>query len=209
MYLFREFFHEAQLAHQSGGSRVIFSGVDFNRKLRFEFARFMAQTCLKFAQSPRIARLLRFGDRFAPLHLRHQEIQRHRGIGFLLCVHAVELQQIARTTQRIAQRLIGLVHQRGTLHRDALFRFAEMRRFIGMNLRLQGAVLLLKPRRVYQIGLCKAEQLEMILLEVEAGGLHQIWKLSPQPHSFLTLGLLNLKPSFSPSRWKSSSMPSI
>src|SRR6266446_4587318 len=31
---------------------------------------------------------------------------------------------------------------------------------------------------------------------------------SPQPHSSFTLGLLNLKPSFSPSRAKSSSVPS-
>src|ERR1700719_2092836 len=33
-------------------------------------------------------------------------------------------------------------------------------------------------------------------------------KLSPQPHSSFTFGLLNLKPSFKPSRVKSSSVPS-
>src|ERR1700760_252842 len=32
---------------------------------------------------------------------------------------------------------------------------------------------------------------------------------SPQPHSSLAFGLLNLKPSFNPSRAKSSSVPSI
>src|SRR3546814_4773948 len=36
----------------------------------------------------------------------------------------------------------------------------------------------------------------------------QILKLSPQPHSPRTFGLLNLKPSLSPSRTKSSSVPS-
>src|SRR6218665_1558145 len=36
----------------------------------------------------------------------------------------------------------------------------------------------------------------------------QMLKLSPQPHSPRTLGLLNLKPSFNPSLTKSSSVPS-
>ena len=38
---------------------------------------------------------------------------------------------------------------------------------------------------------------------------HQTWKLSPQPQASLTFGLLNLKPSLSPSRTKSSSVPSM
>ncbi len=38
---------------------------------------------------------------------------------------------------------------------------------------------------------------------------HQTRNDSPQPHSSFTFGLLNLKPSFKPSRAKSSSVPSI
>jgi len=38
------------------------------------------------------------------------------------------------------------------------------------------------------------------LREFHVNGLHQTPKLSPQPHSFFTFGLLNLNPSFKPSR---------
>jgi hypothetical protein len=48
----------------------------------------------------------------------------------------------------------------------------------------------------------KAKQLKIILLKTGTSSLHQSYtpKLSPQPHSLLTFGLLNLKLSFNPSR---------
>ncbi|MDP1996796.1 MAG: hypothetical protein Q8J90_06325, partial [Gallionella sp.] len=45
-----------------------------------------------------------------------------------------------------------------------------------MNQRLQGAVLLIKLRRVYLVGLRKTEQLEVVVLKVETGELHTILK---------------------------------
>ena len=47
-----------------------------------------------------------------------------------------------------------------------------------MNQRLQGAVLLIKLRRVYLVGLRKAEQLEVVVLKIETGELHHSSSIS-------------------------------
>ena len=88
----------------------------------------------------------------------------------------------------------------GVLHRETLFGLGKMGGLVWVNLRLQGAVVLVELRRVDHVGLRQPEQLEVVLLKIETGGLHYTLKLSPQPQESLTLGLLNLKPSFNPSR---------
>ena len=62
---------------------------------------------------------------------------------------------------------------------------------VGVDLRLDLAVGPLQRVGLERVGRREAEEFEMIL---------QTLNDSPQPHSSLTFGLLNLKPSFSPSR---------
>ncbi len=153
------------------------------------------------------ARLL---DRFAPFHLLHEELGRHGGVGFDAHIHALQFQQIARARQRFAQRAVGLVHLGRPLHGHAFFRIRAMRMAIGVHLRLALQIGLLEAVDIDTETTRQAKQRKVVLVQIAAGAAHltHTLKLSPQPHSSFTFGLLNLNPSFSPSRTKSSSVPS-
>ncbi|MNC90203.1 hypothetical protein D3C83_62730 [compost metagenome] len=83
----------------------------------------------------------------------------------------------------------------------APFGIARMRVPVRVDFRLDIKVGAVQKIEVQRVGRGKAEKLEVVPLP-------QTLKLSPQPHSSLTFGLLNLKPSFKPSRAKSSWVPS-
>ena len=106
-----------------------------------------------------------------------------------------------------------------------LLRLARGRVPVGMHLTLQCVVGAIEHRRIEAEALGEAKQLEMVAEKsiIDRGtrrkragpgvgtapvDVTQTLKDSPQPQASLTLGLLNLKPSFRPSRAKSSSVPS-
>jgi len=66
-----------------------------------------------------------------------------------------------------------------------------MGKAVGVDLRLDIPVRPLQRLGLERVGRRETEKFEVIL---------QTLNDSPQPHSSLTFGLLNLKPSFSPSR---------
>src|SRR5205085_10081531 len=88
------------------------------------------------------------------------------------------------------------------LHRDTLGRRTLRGEAVRMGFALQVLPALIDAGKVLRELLGYAEELEIGRLEVHTR------KDSPQPQRSRSLGLLNLKPSFSPSRTKSSSVPS-
>ena len=140
---------------------------------------------------------------FPPFHLFHQEIGRHRGVVFRLNVVAGQMQQVFGPLQRLFQRLVGLVGMRRPLHRDPALGIAGMGEAIRMDLCLNVAIAGIEVRQIEPKATVQSEQGEVVGSEI-----HQTLNDSPQPHWSFTFGLLNLKPSFRPSRAKSSSIPS-
>ena len=140
---------------------------------------------------------------------------------------AAQATEVGGALQRIAQDPIRLVGARRPLQRDPLLGGAAAGETIGVHPSLQLAVRGVERRGIEAEALVEAEEREVVVLEIhvetvgpsknKAAGpprfvtatARQMRKLSPQPHSSLTLGFLNLKPSFSPSRAKSSSVPSM
>ena len=167
-------------------------------------------------------------QRLAPFHLLHQEHGRHGGVVLGVDRRAAQLAQVGRALERILQALVGLVDAHRPLHGHALGRRALRRETVRMGLALQFLPARVDRGAVLREPLGQAEQLEVAGLQVEVhrcdkktagmgceGGLLLDWrgrqtlKLSPQPQRSRSLGLLNRKPSFRPSRTKSSCVPSM
>src|SRR5262249_13156115 len=137
-------------------------------------------------------------ERLAPLELLLQERGRQGGVGLAQRLGPVQRKQLLRTPDRTLQRPARLVHAGRRLQREAPLRFRSGRVAIGMDPALQRAIGRLERverRRIQTVSTRQAEQREVVLREID-----QTLKLSPQPHSSFTLGLLNLNPSFNPSR---------
>jgi hypothetical protein len=103
----------------------------------------------------------RLFERLAQLHLLHQEIGRHRGVGFERYVHPVQRQDVACALVRILQRLVGLVHARGPLQRRAPLGVARVREAVGMHARLDFAVGMFERFVVQSEGRLEPEELEV------------------------------------------------
>src|SRR5215831_1669655 len=160
----------------------------------------------QFREPPRIALAFGFGERLAPRELVLQELGRQGGIGLAQRLDAVQRQQMLRAPHRILEGAVSLVDPRRGLQRQPPLGFPRGGEAIRVHPSLQGAISGIERvarRRVEAISPRQAEEREVVLREVD-----QTLKLSPQPHSSFTLGLLNLNPSFNPSRAKSSSVPS-
>src|SRR5690606_2637880 len=162
------------------------------------------QTALEGGDTSEVCIVLQLLQLFAQLHLLQQKIRiLHRH--FQRKLGTAHGQQIAGALRRCFQNLISLVEAGRALQRQALLTLTGIGESIRMNLACQ---LTVTCRQLFQVDTkarLQVEQGEM------AGITHsgpQTLKLSPQPHSPRTLGLLNLKPSLRPSLTKSSSVPS-
>lgn len=105
------------------------------------------------------------------------------------------LAQIAGSRKRFAQLTIGLVRTRGPLHGDASLRRARRGETIRMNLGGHPA-----PGAFQRLGIKGESRGQPEQAEVIVGRQRYTVNDSPQPQVAFSLGLRNLKPSFSPSR---------
>ncbi|GBH08422.1 hypothetical protein KPSA1_01796 [Pseudomonas syringae pv. actinidiae] len=153
----------------------------------------------------KIGLVLQVLEIFAQLHLlqkkfriMHGDLKRH-----LVAIHR---QKVARPFRRALQGLIGFVETGRTLQRQTLLTLGSVSEAVRVDV-----------ARQFTVARCQLVEIKLKLgLEFEQGKMTgtahnkkpQTLKLSPQPHSPRELGLLNLKPSFNPSRTKSSSVPS-
>src|SRR4029453_11557714 len=160
----------------------------------------------------------------APVELALEKVDRQRGLVFGKGFDPVEREQILGSRHRILERAVRFVDARRRLQRQSLLGFGGSGMAVGMHFTLQCAIGAVKHRGVEMETRRQAEELEMVAGEIDHGrrkfifgkvarpGEGACWrqtlKLSPHPHASLTFGLLNLKPSFKPSRAKSSSIPS-
>ena len=119
----------------------------------------------EFANLGGLARLL---DRLAPLHLFHQELGRHRGVGLEPGIDAGELEQVLRPRQGLAQRAKALIDAGRPLHRQPLLDVGQMRVPIGVHLRLQLVPGRLERGVVDGVATMQPEQREEVLGEVDA-----------------------------------------
>jgi ATP-dependent DNA ligase len=119
-----------------------------------------------------------------------------------------------RAAQRVLQALVGLVHAHRPLHGDALGRVALGGEAVGVHLGLQRAPAAVEFAAVQRVPARQAEEGEVVVVELHGRSRcrgtrrPQTRNDSPQPQRSFSRGLLNLKPSFRPSRTKSSSVPS-
>src|SRR6476661_1829507 len=139
----------------------------------------------------------------APFHLLHQELGGHRRVALGVDRRAAQLAQVGGALEGILQALVGLVDAHRPLHGHALRSRTLGREAIGMHLALQLLPAGVERRAVLRKLLGHSEQREIRILEI-----HTL-NDSPQPQRSRSFGLLNLKPSFRPSRTKSSCVPSM
>ena len=226
-YFFPEFFEKHQLPYALRRFVELFTVEEGSKLRQLRIAR-VPQYAIKFIQCADVLGGFRIFQSLTPFHLLHQESRRHCRIGFSLQIDAMQFAQISSAPKRIPERLVRLVNPRRPLHRYALFGRRSSRKPVGMNLALNLAIRPFQCSHVDGKTLRQLKKLEVILhgqLKQKpvrtSTGLSgnpsllreqfssQMRKLSPQPHSSFTFGLLNLKPSFKPSRAKSSSVPSM
>lgn len=165
-------------------------------------------------------------ERLAPFHLLHQELARHCGVVLRIHRCVVQFAHIGSATHRILQTLISLVDANRPLHGDALSGRTLGSKTVGMRLALKLFPARVERGTVLREGLRNCEQFEIGVLKVHGNkkppahdmvaavgaasdARDQILKLSPQPQRSRSFGLMNLKPSFKPSRTKSSLVPSM
>ena len=163
---------------------------------------------------------------FAPFQLAHEEFRGHGGVGFVEGEGAAQRKQICGAGKGVAQGLGGLVDAGGHLGGDADLRRAAAGKAVGVGGGLEFADFSGEGVLVQREFLRQPEQGEREKSQVKksdgggeggevigvrpliaatgrsrkSGNFRQVVKLSPQPQASLTLGLLNLKPSCSPSR---------
>src|SRR5207244_7493604 len=162
------------------------------------------------------------------MHLLHQEMGRHGGVIVGIDGRAVQLAQIAGPLQWILEPLVGLVDAHRPLHGQALGGRALRRKLVGVRLTLQGFPAGIKRSAVLRklhgntkkfvvvglkIHVSKKPPARSVLAAQQwlrtGAKKYQTRKLSPQPQRSRSFGLMNLKPSFKPSRTKSSWVPSM
>src|SRR5207302_1768184 len=146
-----------------------------------------------------------------------QKFRRQRGVRFGQGVDAAQQQQVVGALERAFERAICLVDARRRLKRKPPLFVAGRGKAVRVNLRLQLAVRRIELRRVEAIARRQAEQREVVLGKIDhgvgrpasregrrgvRGGSNKgrspahrkanvyMLKLSPQPHSSFTFGLL-------------------
>ena len=142
--------------------------VELAAKLGANVARMMQQAHVELLEFLDLTGRARLFDRFAPLHLLHQELGRHRGIGLDGGIDAREDQQVLRTRQRLLQRTKPFVDARRPLHRPTLVGVGQMGVAIRMNLRLQAMPRRLERGLVERVAARQPEEGEVVLGEVDA-----------------------------------------
>ena len=101
------------------------------------------------------------------------------------------------------QALMRFIDTHRPLHRQALSGLSLVRKTVGVRLSLQLLPAGIDLGRILLEPGGKTKQLEVVAVEIHTR------KDSPQPQRSRSFGLMNLKPSLSPSRTKSSCVPSM
>ncbi|ENO84159.1 NAD-specific glutamate dehydrogenase [Thauera aminoaromatica S2] len=163
-----ELLDEHQPTHGVGRGLVVLVLVELRGEMPAHLARMPEQAPVQIFELGDLGRLARLLHRLAPLHLLHQELGGHRGVGLERGVDAGELEQVLGARERLAQHAKAFIDPRRPLHRAPLLEVGQVRVAVGMHAPLQLVPGGFERAFVEGIAAREAEEGEVVLRQVDA-----------------------------------------